>query len=94
MKNLLLIIGVATSLAVTGCATEGYVETQPGDVYYVRPVAPGPDYVWIDGDWVWTGGRYTWRNGYWGRPRGGRAWVGGHWDHAERGYHWNRGHWR
>lgn len=94
MKHLLLIIVVVASLAVTGCATGGYVETQPADVYYVRPVAPGPDYVWIDGDWVWTGGRYVWRNGYWGRPRGGRAWERGHWDHDGHGYRWNRGHWR
>jgi hypothetical protein len=28
--------------------------------------APGPDYVWVDGEWVW--------NGHW-------FWVGGHWLH-------------
>jgi hypothetical protein len=93
MNKTLLIIAIAASLALTGCTVDGYVASQPGDVYYARPVAPGPDYIWIDGDWVWTGGRYTWHNGYWGRPRGGRVWVGGRWDHDGRGYHWNRGHW-
>ena len=32
-------------------------------------VAPGPDYVWVGGTWVWLGGdRWTWRHGYWHRP--------------------------
>jgi hypothetical protein len=94
MQKTLLIIAIAASLAATGCAVDGYVDTQPGDVYYTRPVAPGPDYMWVDGDWMWTGGRYTWHNGYWGRPRGGRTWVSGNWNHGTRGYRWNRGHWR
>jgi len=94
-KQLLLTIAIAGSLlGLTGCATEGYVETQPADVVYSRPIAPGPDYVWIDGDWVWTGGSYAWHQGYWRRTRPGRVWVGGTWDHSPRGYHWRRGHWR
>ena len=94
MKKIFIIIGIAGCIAATGCAVDGYVATQPADVYYERPVAPGPDYVWIEGDWVWTGGAYRWHNGYWGHPRGGRSWERGHWDHDGRGYHWNRGHWR
>jgi hypothetical protein len=94
MQKLLITIAIIGSLAATGCAVDGYVETQPAEVYYTRPTAPGAEYVWIDGDWVWTGGRYTWHNGYWSRPRGGRNWERGHWDHTGRGYHWNRGHWR
>jgi hypothetical protein len=31
----------------------------------VRPVAPGPGYVWIDGYWYAEGGRYRWHAGYW-----------------------------
>ena len=89
-----MIIGIAGCLAATGCAVDGYVTEQPAEVVYERGVAPGPDYIWIDGDWVWGGGGYRWRNGYWGHPRGERAWERGHWDHNERGYHWNRGHWR
>ena len=94
-KKLILIIAIAGSLfGMTGCVADGYVEAQPGDVVYARGVAPGPDYIWIDGDWVWGGGRYSWHNGYWGHPRPGRAWVGGSWNHGARGYHWNRGHWK
>lgn len=94
MKKTLLFIAIAGALAATSCTVDGYVDTTPADVVYTRPVSPGPDYVWIEGDWVWTGGRYTWHNGYWGHARAGRVWVGGHWDRGARGYHWQRGHWR
>ncbi|HVU98757.1 MAG TPA: hypothetical protein VHE34_26225 [Puia sp.] len=94
-KQLLLAIAIAGSLmGLTGCAVDGYVETQPADVVYTRPVAPGPDYIWIEGDWIYSGGRYNWHPGYWRRGRPGRAWVGGSWSHTPHGYHWNRGHWR
>jgi WXXGXW repeat (2 copies) len=94
MKKLLVIMAIATSLfATTGCAG-GYVDAQPADEYYDQGVAPGPGYVWIDGDWVWGGGRYTYHHGYWGHARAGRTWQKGNWAHTSRGYHWNSGHWR
>jgi len=94
-KQLLLTLAIAASLtAFTGCAVDGYVETQPADVVYTRPLAPGPDYVWIEGDWIYRGGSYNYRPGYWRRARVGRTWQAGHWDHGSRGYHWNRGRWR
>jgi hypothetical protein len=93
MKKQLLAVAIAGSLAVTGCSVEGgYVESQPADIVYTRPLTPGPDYIWIDGDWVWSGGGYRWHQGHWDRPRSGRAWTAGHWDHSGRGYHWTRGH--
>jgi len=57
-------------------------------------VAPGPDYVWVGGEWVWNGG-WFWRAGYWGYPPYGcRIWVGGRSWHDGRGWHASRGHWR
>jgi len=94
MKKILMLIAIASGFAITGCEVEGYVADQPADVYYERPVSPGADYVWIDGDWVWSGGTYRWHNGHWGHARAGRTWERGHWEHGARGYHWNRGHWR
>lgn len=94
MKYLMIISIAVCLIGTTGCAVDGYVETQPADVVYTRPGAPGPDYVWIDGDWVWYGGRYQWHEGRWSRPRSGRVWQGGRWDRGTRGYHWQRGHWR
>ena len=94
MKYLMIVSLAACLIGASSCAVDGYVETQPADVVYTRPAAPGPGYVWIDGDWAWSGGRYVYRQGYWGRPRGGRVWVGGNWNRTPRGYHWQRGHWR
>lgn len=94
MKKL-IIATFALSLAVAemGCAGEAYVTEQPAEVVYTRPPAPGPGYVWVDGDWYWSGGRYTRRSGHWAHPRKGHVWVGGHWQHTPRGYHWQKGHW-
>jgi outer membrane lipoprotein SlyB len=56
--------------------------------------APGPDYVWIGGDWIWNGG-WVWRAGYWGYPPHPHAiWVRGAWWHDHHGWHRTPGHWR
>jgi hypothetical protein len=31
-------------------------------------VAPSPDYVWVEGSWLWLGDRWSWRPGYWHKP--------------------------
>jgi outer membrane lipoprotein SlyB len=57
-------------------------------------VAPGPDYIWIGGEWIWNGG-WVWRAGYWGYPpRPGVIWVGGSWSRGPGGWHREPGHWR
>jgi uncharacterized protein YcfJ len=56
-------------------------------------VTPGPDYMWIGGEWIWAGG-WVWRAGYWGLPPHGHAiWIGGRSWHDGRGWHAERGHW-
>ena len=93
MKNRILIPAAFFFFAITSCAVHGVVTERPAEVMYTRPVAPGPGYIWVEGDWFWSGGRYAWREGHWDRPRGGRRWVGGNWEHTDRGYRWRRGHW-
>ena len=57
--------------------------------------APGPDYVWQDGDWEWNGGTWIWIGGHWARPPYPHAiWVHPHWDHDRYGWHHEGGHWR
>ena len=57
-------------------------------------LAPGPGYVWIGGDWVWSG-RWVWRAGYWAYPPYPHAvWVGGYWGRGPHGWHRSPGHWR
>lgn len=96
MKKVLFILSLVAGIAIfDSCAPGRYTVTARPDVpVYVRPASPGANYVWVDGDWYWRGGRYTYRNGYWARPRGGRAWVGGAWVGRGNGYYWRRGHWR
>ncbi len=94
MKNYLILAAfIAGAALFSSCAGSYYVSDRPGDVSYVRPAAPGDGYIWIDGDWMWSGGRYTWREGRWDRPRPGHVWHPGSWDHGGRGYRWHRGHW-
>jgi len=57
-------------------------------------VAPGPEYVWIGGEWMWNGG-WFWVGGHWGpAPRRGVVWVPGYWGRGPRGYYHTTGHWR
>jgi outer membrane lipoprotein SlyB len=61
----------------------------------VRVVAPGPDFVWIDGEWQWGGAQWVWVGGRWGAPPHLHAiWVGGRRWHDGRGWHEEHGHWR
>jgi len=67
----------------------------PPPVYYARPVAPGPGFVWVDGYWVPARGHYRWRNGYWVRPPFvGARWIGPRYEHGRyyRGY-WGHHRW-
>jgi len=57
-------------------------------------VTPGPDYVWIDGEWVWNG-QWFWVGGHWGYPPYPHAvWVRGYWGRGPHGWSRSPGHWR
>ena len=90
------LIAAALSVAVfimTSCEGSYVVSSQPVRPAYERPISPGADYIWIDGDWVYSGGAYTWREGYWGHPRGHRTWQSGSWQQRNNGWTWRRGRW-
>jgi hypothetical protein len=58
-------------------------------------VAPGPDYVWVDGEWVWNGGTRVWIGGRWALPPYRHAiWVCARWEHGPYGWHRVGGRWR
>jgi hypothetical protein len=62
----------------------------PPRVLAVRPVAPAPDYLWVDGYWYPANGHYHWHAGYWTRPPYvGARWVAPHHD----GQHYFAGYW-
>ena len=57
--------------------------------------SPGPDYVWVDGEWAWNGGTWVWIGGRWIFPPHPHAiWVGPRWDRGPHGWHREPGHWR
>jgi hypothetical protein len=65
---------------------------QPADV--VVGVAPGPDYVWVGGNWMWNG-RWVWVPGHWGSPpRPHAEWVVAHWERGPQGWYHVDGYWR
>ena len=97
MKTLVklgLIAALGSSLFLTSCAGEYYVSDQPADVYYDPGPAPYSGAVWIEGDWVYSGGHYVHNRGHWARARANRNWAKGNWEHNNQGYRWHRGHWQ
>ena len=62
----------------------------PPRVVAVRPVAPGPEYMWVEGYWYPVGHKYRWHEGYWTRtPYAGARWIAPHHD----GERWFDGYW-
>ncbi|MCU0694702.1 MAG: hypothetical protein MUF54_25270 [Polyangiaceae bacterium] len=58
------------------------------------PARPGPDSVWIDGEWHWQWTRWRWRRGAWVTPPAGATFarweterVGTQVQHAESVFH-------
>jgi outer membrane lipoprotein SlyB len=57
--------------------------------------APGPDYVWVDGEWEWSGVTWVWVGGHWIYPPYAHAvWIHGGWYHGPYGWYHVRGYWR
>jgi hypothetical protein len=95
-KHILKILAVSVfAFFLLSCDTDMYtVSTQLNEPVYVRPVTPGPGYIWVSGDWRRASNGYRWREGYWARPRGTRVWIAGSWQPRANGYYWQRGRWR
>lgn len=92
--NFSLIIAIIFTFSSCGPGAV-VVKTRPQPPVYVRPVAPGPSHVWVDGDWVWRGNQYVYKQGYWATPRYRNAvYIPGHWQATRRGEHWVPGHWK
>jgi hypothetical protein len=69
------------------------VKVRPAAPVVVRPVAPSPRHVWIEGGWLARNGRYVHSDGYWAVPPRGRHWAAGYWAPRRQGYVWVPGHW-
>ena len=91
-----VLLSIVLAAVPASASTRVYVRVgPPAPVVEVRPVAPGPRYVWVDGYHRWDGRAYVWVPGRWAiPPRARSAWVPGHWAHTSRGYYFVDGHWR
>lgn len=85
---------LAFGFSETTHAQHIYVDVQPQARAMPRPLAPRPNYIWIDGEWVRRGRHYVYRPGYWVAPRPGWVWVPGRWIRTYRGWYWMPGSWR
>lgn len=58
-------------------------------------VSPGPDYIWIGGEYQWNGFAWVWIGGHWGYPpRPHAVWISGRDWHDHYGWHHEHGYWR
>lgn len=97
MKKIIAYLSILFFIAivVSSCRSSAIVRDRPVPPRYERPVAPGPHYVWVTGEWVRRGGRYVYTQGYWYRQRRGHMYyIAGHWQPKRQGWVWVRGHWR
>jgi WXXGXW repeat (2 copies) len=87
-----VLVGVASADA----RTHVYVRIgPPAPIVEVRPVAPGPGYVWVPGTYRWDRRAYIWAPGRWVRPpRGHGVWIQPRWVHGRHGWYEVPGRWR
>ena len=97
MKKLFMVVALFAGLqfvSSNGTAQQIFVQVRPQAPMVVRPPRPRPEHIWVEGEWIWRGGRYEYVNGYWAPPRPGFHYVPGFWRHTRRGEVWIPGGWR
>lgn len=55
--------------------------------------APGENYFWVPGCWVYQNTNYNWRPGYWYASQPGWVWTPSYYCHTPRGYVYVGGYW-
>ena len=90
-------INTPTTIGDVAAANQTVVVQQapPPAPVEVVDAAPGPDYIWVDGEYDWNGVTWVWVGGHWGYPPHPHAiWVGGRRWHDGYGWHYQAGYWR
>ena len=76
------------------------IASMPTVIVETIPVAPDPEYLWVNGYWTWRytrfgSGHWEWMPGMWTRPPHRDAvWAGGCWEPHRGRDVWVDGHWR
>ena len=94
MKKTAVVLITVFALTLAGCVVAGPRVAPPSPRTDVRSARPGPNHIWIQGHWKWTGARYTWVTGHWVKARPGYVWVPGHWQRRGPRWAYIKGHWR
>jgi hypothetical protein len=107
---LLILLIATGSLLVSGCVTRERVvyeqgpppasqevvvtEAPPPMIFETETIAPGPNYVWVGGAWVWRG-HWVWAQGHWAYPpHPGAVWVSHRYEYRNGVHVYIRGYWR
>jgi hypothetical protein len=95
---ILALSGAAPSTARAQIGVEVTINVAPPPrTVEVQYPAPGADYVWHRGDWVWNPevGRFGWHPVHWVvHPEGFTIWHPGEWVNFAGSWHYVSGHWR
>ncbi|MEO8822985.1 MAG: hypothetical protein ABI366_05365 [Ginsengibacter sp.] len=97
MKRFLFIVSIMVALIfITGCRpSRVVVRERPVEPHYVQPLAPGPNYIWHNGEWIRHGNTYIFHKGFWIKaPSHRRYYTTGHWQRRRAGWVWISGQWR
>ncbi len=91
----------ASTMVAVGPQPQIYVDSQPPALLVESiPATPYHGYVWLAGNWHWSGYEWTWVAGHWEAPRHGHVYVepyyhfdvtynryvyaAGYWEHRDR----------
>jgi outer membrane lipoprotein SlyB len=86
---------IASTSAGTQPATAVVQQPPPPAPVDTVVAAPGPDYIWVGGEWAWNGAGWFWVGGHWDYPPHPRAvWIAGRRWHDAYGWHYYHGYWR
>ena len=55
--------------------------------------APGEEYIWAPGTWMWRDTQYAWRSGNWIKGQAGWIWCPAHYSYTPSGYVFVDGFW-
>ena len=103
VRRATLAVALSALPALPACVVHEEVVTEPDVVVAREPPpeqaeqpgpAPGTEYLWIRGHWIWNGAEWVWRRGHWEVRRAGFEWIPGHWAKRPAGWVWVEGHWR
>lgn len=95
MKNAIFLLGLVISLSMFTACSVGYVSAEPVYQEPYRPVRPAANYVWIDGNWIWSSStnNYNYSGGNWVVPYRNQSYTPGYWQKNKHGNRWKNGRW-